>query len=152
MLWGCPAEESPEVLPAEDPVELEVPDEHHHQHEPGEHMHHGHAHDAVDRSDQPLSGDLVDGTRVVSVEAKRYEFVPSMIVVRQGEPVRLEVTATDVTHGIELHGMDIDVPLPVNETQTIEFTPEEAGEYHVHCSVYCGPGHHEMHGTLIVRE
>jgi hypothetical protein len=35
---------------------------------------------------------------------------------------------------------------------TVAFTPEQPGEYHFHCTVYCGPGHDEMHGTRFVRE
>ncbi|MGI5819191.1 MAG: cupredoxin domain-containing protein [Armatimonadota bacterium] len=163
MLWGCPDEqatetEPPQIEAMEPPAEEATTD-----HRPGEHMDGGHMHgDTEDAgahhhgvtapSDQALSGEVVNGTRVVRVEAKRYEFVPATIVVEQGRPVRLHITATDVMHGFDVEGMEVDVRLPPNETQTVEFTPAEAGEYHVHCSVYCGPGHGEMHGALIVRE
>ncbi len=141
-------------------------------HEPGEHMDEnydpgehmdgadmhgregddGHEEQQADADQAALSGEVVDGTRVVEVEAKRYEFIPDPIVVEEGQPVRLEVTATDVTHGFGLTAMDIDVPLPPNETQTVEFTPEETGQFHIHCTHYCGPGHSDMHATLIVKE
>lgn len=97
-----------------------------------------------------LSGEVTDGVRVVQVTAHRFMFMPDHIVVKVGEPVRLEVTSTDVTHGMDIEGMHIDVELPPNEMQKIEFTPEQAGTYHFHCSVYCGEGHQDMHGELIV--
>jgi cytochrome c oxidase subunit 2 len=162
-LWGCPAEESadmPEQVPPEEAT-VQPDDEGAADHEPGEHMDeehapgehmHGDHMDGSNPSDASLSGEVVDGTRVVEVEAKRYEFVPSPIVVEAGEPVKLEVTATDTAHGIGLEDFGIDERLPQGETRTVEFTPQEAGEYHIHCTVYCGPGHEDMHGTLIVKE
>ncbi|MBD3293634.1 MAG: hypothetical protein GF393_11975 [Armatimonadia bacterium] len=160
-LWGCPAqetEEMPDQVPppgatgVADDVAGDADGGHDHgehmngDHEPGEHM------DGHNPSSEALSGEMVEGTRVVEVEAKRYEFVPDPIVVEAGEPVKLEVTATDVAHGFGLEAMEINVTLPPNETQTVEFTPEEAGEYHIHCTEYCGPGHSDMHGTLLVKQ
>jgi heme/copper-type cytochrome/quinol oxidase subunit 2 len=34
----------------------------------------------------------------------------------------------------------------------INFVAEKAGEFAIVCSVYCGPGHAEMKGKLIVKE
>lgn len=134
-------------------------------HEPGEHMrgrhmmmgqqadedeHEEEGPGPVTESPGQLSGEVTDGVRVVKVAARRFAFIPDTIVVKAGEPVRLEVTSTDVTHGIDLEGMQIDVVLPPNQPQHIEFTPEKPGTYHFHCSVYCGPGHQDMHGELIV--
>jgi cytochrome c oxidase subunit 2 len=175
-LWGCPPQQTQEagpedVTPPAGDAEM-APDEDQPaeddadaDHEPGEHMdegeagHEGHMHGdhepgehMDDGSEASLSGEVEDGTRVVEVEAKRYEFVPSPIVVKAGEPVRLEVTATDTDHGFGIEAFEIEERLPQGETQTIEFTPDESGEYHIHCTVYCGPGHSDMHGTLVVRE
>lgn len=150
LIWGCPAEQNTDTVPV-DPPSQEIGDA---TPAPGEAAGHeeAHADDPPDPSTEALSGDLVDGTRVVEVEAHRYEFVPATIVVKRAEPVRLEVTATDVTHGFSVEDLGIDRRLPPNRTQVIEFTPQRAGRYHFHCSVYCGPGHSNMHGTLIVTE
>jgi cytochrome c oxidase subunit 2 len=34
----------------------------------------------------------------------------------------------------------------------IEFTPDKAGEFTLHCSVFCGFGHHGMKARLVVVE
>lgn len=99
---------------------------------------------------QSPSGSLKDGVRVVQVTAKRFEFEPSKIVVVQGEPVRLEVTSADVTHGIMVPDMNINRTLKPHVTETINFTPDKAGTFPFHCSVWCGPGHDQMRGEIIV--
>lgn len=99
-----------------------------------------------------LSGELVEGVRVVAIVARQYEFEPATIVVREGEKVRLEVTSEDVAHGIGIEGYDINVNLPPGETKVIEFQADTPGRHHFHCSIYCGTGHNEMHGELVVLE
>ena len=95
---------------------------------------------------------LSEGVRVVDVQAGKFAFDPAEIVVKQGETVRLNVTSEDVTHGFGLADYDIDRKLPPNETVTIEFTADKTGTHHFHCTVYCGPGHEQMHGKLVVLE
>ena len=90
--------------------------------------------------------------REVKVAAFKYGFKPDRIIVKKGEKVRLLVTATDVEHGFALPDLKIDVKLPPNKEQMIEFTPDKTGEFPFHCSVYCGSGHKAMKGTLAVKE
>jgi heme/copper-type cytochrome/quinol oxidase subunit 2 len=106
----------------------------------------------VATADEPLSGEVVDGMRTVKVEAFKYAFKPEKIVVKKGEMVHLLVTATDVEHGIALPDFKIDVKLPPQKEQMIVFTPTKTGTFTFFCSVYCGSGHKEMKGTLIVKE
>lgn len=113
--------------------------------------HEEHPHGGDDSTTREPSGNLQDGVRVVEVKARQFEFEPSTIVVNQGEKVRLEVTSQDVTHGIAIEDMGIDRELPPNETQSIAFTAEKAGRHHFHCSVYCGEGHSDMHGELVIQ-
>jgi len=102
-------------------------------------------------SDQ-LSGQVVDGAREVKVEAKQWAFSPNRIVVKKGEKVRLVVTSMDVKHGLGIEAFNINQELPPHQPQTIEFTPDKAGEFEFHCTVFCGAGHGEMKGTLVVQE
>lgn len=97
-----------------------------------------------------LSGELVEEIRVIKMKARRFEFDPGTIVVKAGEKVRLEVTSEDVVHGIGIKDFNIDRKLKPGKTETIDFTAEKSGKYHFHCSVYCGGGHGDMHGELII--
>lgn len=115
-----------------------------------------HAHDrgeAGEHHGEPSpSGKLLGGVRVIEMVARQFEFEPATLVVKQGEKVRLEVTSEDVTHGIGIEAYDIDRSLEPGKTEVIEFTADKAGSHHFHCSVYCGSGHGDMHGELIVLE
>ncbi len=90
------------------------------------------------------------GPKVVEMEARQFEFEPSTVRVEQGRTLRLEIISTDVAHGIGIPAFGIDQRLPAGETKTVEFTPDETGEFDFICSVYCGSGHGAMTGTLIV--
>lgn len=90
-------------------------------------------------------------TVVIHMTAKRYEFNPSVINVKQGEHVRLIVTALDRTHGIKIPGYGINRRLNKGAPVTIEFTANKAGTFPFHCSVWCGFGHRRMKGKLIVK-
>ena len=152
---GEPAEEHGEHM--EEPAHEEAAGEHHEAMEDAGHAEAAHerGHEAVaeeETDNAEPSGKVVDGVRVVAVTARQFEFDPSTIVVRQGEKVRLEVTSEDVTHGIGIEAYDIDQLLPPGETKEIEFTADKTGTHHFHCSIYCGKGHNEMHGELIVLE
>jgi len=102
-----------------------------------------------DKKLQP-SGTLTDGVRIIKVEAKKYEFLPNPIVVRQGEKVRLEVTSTDVEHGLAIPAYKLDRDLKPGKTEIMEFTANQSGSFATHCSEFCGMGHMNMGGELVV--
>ncbi len=129
-------------------------------HEQDHDHHHDHEHpvdawgdaDPVPHDQLEPSGMLHDGVRHVEVSARRYEFEPAVVVVRSGETVHIMATSEDVTHGLAIDEYDINVTLEPGETAYAEFTAGEPGEHLMYCSVYCGPGHSGMHGTLVVLE
>lgn len=88
--------------------------------------------------------------REIAVTAKKYEFSPNEIRVRQGEAVRLLVTALDRKHGFKIKELDIDRELPKGEVVTIELQADRAGTFPIACSKFCGLGHGKMKGQLIV--
>ena len=119
-------------------------DTHNHIHadQPERENHHEH--------DLKLSGELVNGVRVVKIKARRFEFDPGTVVVKVGEKVRLEVTSEDVMHGIGIEDFGINQELKPGKMEATTFTADNPGNHHFHCSVYCGSGHGDMHGELIV--
>ena len=93
-----------------------------------------------------------DGTRIIRIEAERFDFRPSQIRVRQGERVRLIFRSRDTTHGVAIAAYQIrkDIP-PRGKGETIvEFTADKAGSFTYRCSHLCGAGHAMMRGTLVV--
>ncbi len=88
--------------------------------------------------------------REIKMTAKKYEFNPGEIRVKQGERVRLLITALDRDHGIEIKEFGIKVRLEEAKETPVEFTAEKPGEYEFKCSVRCGWRHGSMKGKLIV--
>jgi cytochrome c oxidase subunit 2 len=90
------------------------------------------------------------GSAPIEVKAKKYEFEPAVIKVKQGDHVKLVVTATDRDHGIKIAGYNINQRLDKGVPTTVEFTADRAGTFPFECSVACGLGHHKMKGELVV--
>ena len=89
--------------------------------------------------------------RVVEIVAKRFAFVPSRIEVTEGDTVRLVVRSADGMHGVQIKKFKVSEEVPRgDEPVTIEFTATAVGEFEIACAAYCGKGHEEMRGTLVV--
>ena len=89
--------------------------------------------------------------REIPVVAKRFTFEPSRVEVIEGERIRLVVTSADGVHGIEIKKLKAEKKVPRGGEQvTIDFVAPAPGTYPIICSEYCGDGHEEMKGTLVV--
>lgn len=92
-----------------------------------------------------------DEPRTIDVVAKRFAFEPARIEVTEGERIKLVVKSADGVHGIEVKKFKINKKVPRGgEPVTIEFTANAAGEFPILCSEYCGNGHDDMKGMLVV--
>ena len=89
--------------------------------------------------------------REIDVVARRFAFEPARIEVAVGERVRLRVVSADGVHGLEIKKFKVKKEIPRGTTPVIiEFTANEAGEFPILCSEYCGDGHEDMQGQLVV--
>lgn len=93
--------------------------------------------------------------KVFEVVASRFSFEPSTIEVVEGDTVRLLVRSADGPHGVEIKAFKVKKAVPRakpgDPPVTIEFVAAKAGEYPILCSEYCGKGHEDMTGALVVR-
>jgi cytochrome c oxidase subunit 2 len=89
--------------------------------------------------------------RVIEVVVRRFAFEPSEIEVTEGERVRLLVRSGDGPHGLEIKQFRVSKEIPRGkEPVVIEFTADAVGRFPILCSVYCGDGHENMKGALVV--
>ena len=86
----------------------------------------------------------------VKITARKYAFEPSVIHVRQGEEVELEISTSDVQHGFEAKGLGIDESIQKGKPTIVSFKANRKGEYPVNCDIICGPGHDGMEGKIVV--
>ena len=86
----------------------------------------------------------------IKITAHKYTFEPSVIHVKQGEPVELEISTLDVQHGFEVKGLGLDESIQKGRPAIVTFTPLQKGEYRMNCDIICGPGHDDMEGKIVV--
>jgi cytochrome c oxidase subunit 2 len=92
----------------------------------------------------------VKSNNIIELSASQFQFEPDKIVIQSGSTVTIKVKSTDVNHGFAIKEYGINVELPPNVEKTIEFTADKSGTFTFYCSVFCGAGHRNMRGTLIV--
>ena len=88
----------------------------------------------------------VDGVQEVHITVKG-GYTPDTIVVRAGQPVRLQFyrdETADCSERVVFEDFGIDTALPAFQTTAVEFTPEEAGEFRFRC------GMNMLKGLLVV--
>jgi cytochrome c oxidase subunit 2 len=88
--------------------------------------------------------------RRIEITAKRFAFDPGEITVKKGQPVVLVLHGKDAAHGLRFRELNVDVKVRAGGTSEVQFTPDKAGDFVGHCSVFCGSGHGGMMLTLHV--
>jgi cytochrome c oxidase subunit 2 len=88
----------------------------------------------------------------IEIVAKRFDFTPGEITVKQGTPVTIVLTSRDVDHGVRFRDFHVAMDAKKGETKEFTFTPDKAGTFIGQCSVFCGSGHGSMKLTLHVAE
>jgi cytochrome c oxidase subunit II len=86
----------------------------------------------------------------IRIRTKKFEFHPDKVTARLGRPVTLILTSQDRIHGFKMpdFGLRADV-VPGQETR-LTLVPDRPGRFAFLCDVFCGDGHEDMEGTLIV--
>ena len=93
---------------------------------------------------------LAAGTNEIAIQAMKFEFTPETVKVKRGEPVTFVLTSIDRIHGFKMPDFGVRTDIVPDLETRITITPEKAGSFVFFCDVFCGDGHEEMSGTLIV--
>jgi len=130
---GVDPDEVEEMVVVEEPAEVDVPSE-----EPAEVA--------------PAEPVAAPSPRVIEIDmtAKKWDFTPSTITVKEGSEVKLNIRSVDVTHGFRIAEFGVSETLIPGKTVTAEFTADKKGTYTFFCTVFCGSGHSGMRGQLVV--
>ncbi|HMA09868.1 MAG TPA: cytochrome c oxidase subunit II, partial [Ramlibacter sp.] len=59
-------------------------------------------------------------------------------------------TAPEVTMGFNLPDFGVRADLVSGKVTRVELTPDKAGSFTFLCDVFCGTGHEDMSGRLVV--
>lgn len=89
--------------------------------------------------------------RVITVVARKFEFVPARIALKKGEPVVLELSAPEVLMGFACSELGLRSDIVPGQVSRLRFTPDKVGEFAFACDIFCGSGHEKMDGVIVVQ-
>lgn len=89
---------------------------------------------------------------IIGITARMFEYNPSRIELKRGKPVTLELTSLDRLHGFNIPDLNIRADLLPGQSTQIDILPETAGQYTFLCDIFCGDGHDEMSGVIVVKD
>lgn len=90
--------------------------------------------------------------KLIKVSAKRFEFIPSQLTLKKGETVELELTTQDVLMGFNAPAFATRADIVPGQSVRVRFTPQQVGTFPFLCDIFCGSGHEDMSGTIVVTE
>ena len=90
------------------------------------------------------------GEQVVRIVAKRFVFTPSEVHLKKGVATVLELTSADVPMGFSAPDFKVRADVLPGTISRVTVTPEKAGTFGFVCDVFCGSGHEDMQGTIVV--
>lgn len=84
------------------------------------------------------------GAVTVRVLAEQYAFRPSCLVIPEGVPVTFRATSSDVVHGFQILGSNVNSMVVPGYVSTFSMTLDGVGERAMPCHEFCGVGHAAM--------
>jgi cytochrome c oxidase subunit 2 len=86
----------------------------------------------------------------ILAQASPWKFSPAEIRVPVGSTVTFYITSADVQHGFDLYNTNINMMALPGQISKLTVTFDTPGEYPYVCHEYCGVGHQNMYGKIIV--
>ena len=93
----------------------------------------------------PAPGATAAPARTITIQAKKYEFMPAEITLKKDQTVKLDLTSDDVEHSLEVPALGINSVMKKGEVTEVEVTPTKIGDFKGKCGKFCGFGHGKMH-------
>lgn len=99
----------------------------------------------------PTTTAVVNGRteRTIHMGVRQWEWDPKSITAKKGELVRLVIHNADVKHGLVIPDLGVNQDIP-EDGAVVEFVASKVGTFEFFCSVYCGEGHMEMRGKIVI--
>jgi cytochrome c oxidase subunit 2 len=85
----------------------------------------------------------------IEIVAKRFEFTPSEVTLKKGEPVVLVFQSYDVAHSIVVKELSLSADIHKGHSTELHIVPQTPGTFIGKCGHFCGSGHGRM--QLLIR-
>ena len=86
----------------------------------------------------------------ISIAASKFQFTPETVKVKVGQPVTFVLTSFDRIHGFKMPDFGIRAEIVPGQETRVMLTPDKVGSFAFFCDVFCGDGHEDMDGALVV--
>ena len=86
----------------------------------------------------------------IRISAKKFEYHPNKVTAKLGQPVVFVLTSEDRIHGFKMPDFGIRTDIVPDRETRVSLTPPKAGTFTFFCDIFCGDGHEDMNGTLVV--
>ena len=86
----------------------------------------------------------------IRISAKKFEFHPNKVTAKRGQPLVLVLMSEDRIHGFKMPDLGIRTDIVPGQETRVTLLPDKAGSFTFFCDVFCGDGHEDMDGTLVV--
>jgi cytochrome c oxidase subunit II len=83
--------------------------------------------------------------------ATSFAWMP-ILKLEKGAEYVLHLSSLDVNHGFSLLPLNVNIQVVPGYDYGIKVTPTEAGDFRIVCNEFCGIGHHNMVGKVIVTD
>lgn len=102
-----------------------------------------------------------DNPRLEAIGDKEYEAImvayafgydpAEQMEVPVGSTVHFTITSSDVVHGFQIPGTNVNTMVTPGEISHISYKFNKPGEYLILCNEYCGIAHEMMKTTIVVK-
>lgn len=86
----------------------------------------------------------------IRISAKKFEFHPNKVLAKLGQPLVLVLTSEDRIHGFKMPDLGLRTDIVPGQETRVSMTPGKAGSFTFFCDVFCGDGHEDMDGSLVI--
>ncbi len=81
---------------------------------------------------------------------RNYTWGNYILELEQNQPYHLYLTSQDMPHALVVFELKLMNRIRLGQVTIVSFSPHKAGRFNMHCGDFCGIGHYDMVGTMIV--
>lgn len=90
--------------------------------------------------------------KIIRITAKKFNYTPGEVKLKKGVPVILEFRSQDILMGFNLPDFNLREDIVPGKVTRVRFVPDKTGTFVFLCDIFCGTGHEEMNGRLVVTD
>lgn len=88
--------------------------------------------------------------KVIKITVSKFKYTPGEVRLKKNVPVILEFRTQDIMMGFNLPDFNVRADIVPGKTTRLRLTPDKTGTFVFLCDIFCGTGHEEMNGRIVV--